>query len=343
MFRFGSPQMLYLLLLIPVMILLYIIVTRARAKRLEKFGGEVLLQLMPDASPKRIRNKFIIYLSALLLIIVGLARPQVGSKLKEVSATGVEIMFVVDVSNSMLAQDFEPNRLERTKYAINRMLDQVKQDKVGLIIFAGDAYVQLPITSDYVAARNFVRQISTTMVSKQGTAIGAAIDLASTSFSSDSEGSRVVILVSDGENHEDDAIAAANKAAQRGVTIHVVGVGTPEGTFISIGGEYMKDKEGNNVVTKLDETTLQELAVVTGGSYIRATNQTMGIDQIMDKVAETEDKEFTATIFEEFDEQYQYFIGAALLLLLIDGLMLGRKNHILTRFNIFSKSKPQVE
>ena len=343
MFRFASPHMLYLLLLIPAIVGLFIYTVRARRKRLERFGdNETIAQLMPEASPRRVRNKFIIYTCAITCIIFALARPQFGSKLKEVTQEGIELMFVVDVSNSMLAEDFQPSRLERTKYAITRIIDGLKQDKVGLIVFAGDPYVQLPITSDYRAARNFVNQISPNLVSKQGTAIGAAIDLASNSFSSQSEGSRVIILISDGENHEDNAISAAAAAAEKGIKIYSIGIGTPEGAPISIEGEFIKDQDGNMVVSKLDEQTLQQIAIPSGGGYIRATNQSMGLSEIIKEINETERAEFKASVFEEYNEQYQYLIGIALALLLLDMIIISRKNRILARFNIFKASKTKI-
>lgn len=338
MFRFASPHMLYLLLLPLAMVLIYIYAMRQRRRRLERFGDpETLAQLMPEASPRRVRNKFIIFMCAAALVVVALARPQFGSKLKEVAREGVEIMLAVDVSNSMLAQDFEPNRLDRTKYSIGRLLEGLKRDQVGLVVFAGDAYVQLPITSDYVAARNFVSQVSPNMVSKQGTAMGAAITLATNSFSSESEGSRAIILISDGENHEDDPMAAAEAAAAAGVKIYTIGIGTPEGAPIQINGEFLKDEKGDMVVSKLDEKMMQEIAMTTGGAYIRSTNQSMGLQEIIDQINKTETKKFSSMVFEEFNEQFQYLLGAALILLLLEGVIISRKNRILARFNIFNR------
>jgi Ca-activated chloride channel family protein len=290
---------------------------------------------MPDASPARYVTKFVLWLVAFTLVVFALARPQLGSKLKEVKVQGIELMLAVDVSNSMLAEDFEPNRLERTKYAIDRLLDGLSQDRVGLVVFAGDAYVQLPITSDYMTAKNFARQISPSQVSRQGTAIGAAIDLAASSFSSESEGSRVIILITDGENHEDDAIAAARRAAEKGIKIYTIGIGTPEGAPIKIEGDFIKDDEGNMVVSKLDEAVLRQIAVLTDGAYIRSTNQSLGLAEIIQKVNETEQKEFT-TQFEEYNELFQWFLGGALLVLLLQLVILTRKNRLLARFNIFN-------
>ena len=338
MFRFATPGYLYLLLLLPLLAGLYVYAVRSRRRALERFADEAVLPgLMPEASPVRLRLKFVLLCLGLGFIILALARPQFGSKLREVTRQGVEIMLAVDVSNSMLAQDFEPSRLERTKFAIDRLTQQLEQDRIGLIVFAGDAYMQLPITSDYVAARSFAAQISPTMVSKQGTAIGAAIDLAANSFSSGSEGSRVIVVISDGENHEDDALAAAKAAAEKGIRIYTIGIGTPEGAPISIDGEFIKDEQGDMVVSKLDEQMLEQIALTTGGAYIRATNRSLGLDEIVQKINEVEKKELTSTVFEDFNEQYQYLIGLALALLLLEFAMLERRSRLLARFNIFRK------
>lgn len=330
--------MFYLLLIVPLLAAVFIWSAANRKKRIRRFGNpEILGPLMPEASTRRYRTKFILYLSAFVLIVFGLARPQLGSKLQEIKMEGIQIMLAVDVSNSMLARDFEPNRLERTKYAINRLLEGLKQDRVGLVVFAGDAYVQLPITSDYLTARNFTQQISTTMVSKQGTAIAAAIDLAASSFSSDSEGSRVIIMITDGENHEGDVIPAAKRAAAKGIKIYTIGIGTPEGAPIQIGDDFIRDEEGNMVVTKLDESTLRQIALLTDGAYIRSTKQSLGLTEIINKINETERKEFSAMMFEEYDEQFQYLLAAALAVLLIEWLIMTRRNRLLARFNIFSR------
>lgn len=338
MFRFATPEYLYLLALIPVLAVIYVLAARNRRKRLERFGkASTMTGLMPDASPKRARNKFIVYLLAVTLVILALARPQTGSKLKEVTREGVEIMLAIDISNSMLAQDLSPNRLERTKYDVARMLEGFNEDRVGVVVFAGDAYVQLPITTDYVTARNFVDQISTGIISKQGTAIGAAISLAASSFSSGSENSRAIILITDGENHEDNALAAAEHAAAQGIRIYTIGIGTPEGAPIQVGDDFIRDDKGEIVVSKLDEETLRQIALVTDGAYIRSGNQSIGLKEIIDAINETQKSELTAIMFEEFDEQYQYLLGVALLLLLIEAFILPRKNPLLSKYNIFNK------
>ena len=294
---------------------------------------------MPEASPARLKLRFVLLTLAILFMILALARPQFGSKLREEKRQGIEIMLAVDVSNSMLAEDFEPSRLERTKYAIDRLTEKLNEDRIGLIVFAGDAYVQLPITSDYVTARNFAQQISPDMVSRQGTALGAAIDLAASSFSAGSEGSRVIILISDGENHEDDAVAAAQMAAERGIKIYTIGIGTPEGAPIRIGGDFIKDADGKMVVSKLDESTLEQIAMATGGGYIRASNRSLGLDEIIKQINEVERKDLTESIFEDFSEQYHYPLAIALALLLVELLIPNRRSRLLQRLNIFRKKR----
>jgi Ca-activated chloride channel family protein len=338
MFRFAHPEAFWLLALIPLLALVYGWSAYRRRRRLEHFAEPATLSpLIPEASPARHFTKFVLLVVGVALIVVALARPQLGSKLREVTVKGVELMLAVDVSNSMLASDFEPNRLERTKNAIGRLLEGLDQDRVGLVVFAGDAYVQLPITSDYTTAMGFVRQITPTMVSRQGTAIGAAIDLAASGFSSDSISSRAIILITDGENHEDDAIAAAERAAARGVRIYTIGIGTPEGAPIRIGDDFLRDESGEMVVTHLDEAGLQRIALMTGGAYIRSSSQSVGLTEIITKINETEQHEFSTQMFDEYDEQYGLFLGAGLVSVLLGWAMLSRKNRLLARFNIFRR------
>ena len=244
---------------------------------------------------------------------------------------------VVDFSNSMLAEDFEPNRLERTKYAINKLFDGLRQDRVGLIVFAGEPKVQLPITSDYRMAKAFAKRIDPSLVSVQGTAIGKALSQALLSFSGETEEthSRVIILVTDGENHEDDALAVAKRAAEMGIRIYTIGIGTPEGAPIEIGGEFIKDEKGDMVVSKLDEKMLSEVAQITGGAYVRSTKQSIGLDEIVKSINEMEQTELSMMRFEEFNEQYQYLLIAALVLLLAEFLLLDRRNPLLAHLNIF--------
>ena len=338
MFRFANPVCLWLLTLIPVMIVLFAAAAVRRRRRLERFGNpETLRQLMPDVSPGRVRLKFILLLAAYARVVLAAARPQFGSKLREEQAQGIEMMLAVDVSNSMLAEDFEPNRLERTKYAINKLFEGLDQDRVGLVVFAGEAKVQLPITTDYRMARAFARRIDPSLVSVQGTDIAQAISLASLSFSA-SEGenrSRAVILITDGEGHDGDAVAAARRAREQGIRIYTIGIGTPEGAPIRIGGDFVRDENGDMVVSKLDEQTLETIARETDGLYVRASKQDIGLEEIVKEINALEADELEVLRFEEFNEQYQYLLGAALLLLLLEFLLLDRRNPLLARFNIF--------
>jgi len=328
--------MLYLLLFIPVLLAGVIAMIVLRRRRLERFGQiETLRALMPDASPRRERYKVALYLAAVALVILALARPQMGAKLREVTREGVEMMLVVDVSNSMLAEDIKPSRLERTKYAIGRLLENLGQDRVGLVAFAGSAIVQLPVTGDYVTARNFVNQLSPDMLSSQGTNIGAALTMAAGAFSSQSAGARVIIMITDGENHDDDALATAENIAKQGIKIYAIGIGTPEGSPIPIGGDILRDRDGKVVISKLDERLLQKIALGSGGAYIRATSTSLGLDEVVGKIKQTEKKRFATTMFEEYNEKFQYPLALALALLLVDTFMLSRKNKLMARFNIF--------
>lgn len=332
--------MLWLLAALPAMAGVYLLAACRRRRRLLRFGDPSTLRtLMPDASPRRTLYRFLMLMFAVGFGVLALARPQFGSKLRDADREGIEIMLAVDVSNSMLAEDFAPNRLERTKYAIARLLEGIDEERVGLIVFAGDAYVQLPITADYVSARNFVRQISPSMVSRQGTAIGAAIELAASSFSSDSEGSRVVILISDGENHEDNALGAAKAAAEKGITIYAIGIGTPEGAPISLNGEFIADEQGNMIVSRLDEASLEQIALSTGGAYIRASAQSVGLEEIVKKINETQKSRFSAQVFEEYDEKFQYPLATSLFFLILSLVILPYRNPLLARFSVFKERR----
>lgn len=340
MFRFAHPEYFYLLLLVPLMVVLFEWCLSQRKRRLARVGTPAAIaRLAPEASVGRLRWKFWLLCLAIVALVVALARPQAGSKLKEVEREGVEIMVAIDVSNSMLADDFEPSRLERTKYAVERVIEGLSEDKIGVIVFAGDAYVQLPITADYLTAKNFVQQISPSQVTKQGTAIGAAIDMAAGSFSSQSESSRVLVLVTDGENHEDDALVAAERAAQQGITIYTIGIGTPEGAPIRIGDDFIRDSEGEIVVSKLDEEGLQKIALTTGGAYVRASAQSVGLDEIIKLINQTQKAKFESEVFEEYDEQYAVPTIVALVLLVLEFFVLQRKNRLLARVRLFGEEK----
>lgn len=317
------------LLLIPLVLLIpvgYAVQRRLRRNRLRRFGDEELVrQLMPSYSGTKGWVRTIITTVALFFFLVGLARPQIGAKLSEHEARGAEIMICLDVSNSMLAEDYSPNRLDRAKLAISRIVDRLQDDRIGLIVFAGSSFVQLPITTDYVSAKMFLNTIDTQSVPIQGTAMGDAIFTALRSFSAQSEKSRAMILITDGENHEDDAVDAARQAAEMGVKVYTIGVGSAQGQPIPMDGDLLKDREGNIVVTRLDESTLQQVAQAGGGAYVHAGNEEFGLNPIIDDIRKMEDEEFSSVVFEEFDEQYMYFFAIAFALLVLEMLIGDRK------------------
>lgn len=330
MLQFAQTQYLLLILVIPFLFLFYAFSRRSRRKRLEKFGQkEVIESLMPTVSRSRGWIKLTIFSLGLFCFALGLARPQLGAKLKEVETKGVEIMIALDVSNSMLAEDYSPNRLERAKLAISRLVDKLNEDRIGLIVFAGQAYVQLPITTDYVSAKIFLNNINSESVPVQGTALAEAINTSIRSFSLDSKNSRAVILITDGENHEDDPVSAAKTANDLGVKIFTLGIGTDTGKPIQMpGGELLRDKDGNIVVTKLDQETLAKVAEAGGGVFVRAGNSDFGLDAIVDKIHNMDKQNYKSVVFEDFDEQYMYFFAIALFFFLLEFIILNRKGKI---------------
>lgn len=341
MFRFAHPELLYLLIVIPLLIVFYVVMVGKKKKAIAEFGNpELLKPLMPLLSFKRGAWKFVMLLLALVFVILGVAGPQFGSKLQQVKKKGVELMIALDVSNSMMAQDIKPSRLEKAKMAISRMVEKLSNDKVGLIVFAGDAYVQLPITTDYSSAKLFLSNISTDIVPVQGTAIGVAIDLAAKSFTPETETSKAIIVITDGENHQDDAIAAAKKAHEKGITIHTIGMGLEQGAPIpekGQPGQFMKDGSGNIVVSKLDEQTLREIAKAGEGIYVRASNTDVGLTQLLDEVNRMEKSLLEERVYTDYAEKYQYFLLVGLFFVFVEFMILGRKNKHLMKINIFKK------
>lgn len=339
MFRFANPYYLYLLAVVPLLIALFVYERRLLARRLQSFGNPQLLErLMPNASKVRPVVKFSILMVAFVLIVVALARPQFGSKLQTVKHQGVEAMVVLDVSNSMLAEDVQPNRLERAKLMLSKLIDQMTDDKIGLIVFAGDAYVQLPITADAVSAKMFLSSIQTNLVPRQGTAIGTAIDLALRSFGpNETEAGRTIIVITDGENHEDDAVGAAKLAQQHGVTVHVVGLGTPSGAPIPVGGtmSFRKDRSGNVVVTKLNENMCRQIAAAGSGIYVRADNSNVALKALSQQIDKLQKGDLETKSYSEYDEKYHIFVWLALLLLLVEFFVYNRKNKYLNRIKWF--------
>jgi Ca-activated chloride channel family protein len=340
LFRFANPEYLYLLLMLPVIILLWILNQFRKKRALRKLGDpDLVLKLIPDISGARPLIKMIILSFAFIFMIIVLARPQFGSKMEEVKRQGVEVIIALDVSNSMMAEDIQPTRLERAKQAISRLVESLQNDKLGLIVFAGDAYTQIPVTTDYISAKMFLSTISPDIVPKQGTAIGSAIDLAMNSFSQGKDKSRALIIITDGENHEDDPVAKAKEAAEKGIVIYTIGIGSAEGVPISFttGGrrDFLKDPEGNTVITKLDENILKEIAIAASGKYVRANNSNIGLDQIFGDIRNLKKQELEGLIYTEYNDQFQIFAAAALLLLLLEFIIMERKNRRLSNLRLF--------
>ena len=341
MFRFANIEMLWWLITIPVFVIAYIIYTKRKRRQLLEFGDqELIAQLMPDASKSRPIWKFSLLIVALALLIIAGARPQYGQKETTVKRQGIEVMIALDISNSMLAEDVAPNRLDRAKQMLSKMIDNMVDDKVGLVVFAGEAFTQLPITCDYVSAKMFLNTITPNLIPTQGTAIGAAVQTAITSFgATESEAGRAIILITDGENHEDDAIAAAQKAQELGIQVFVVGIGKPEGSPIPKPGtnDYFKDRSGQVVVSRLNEEMCQQIAEAGNGIYVRCDNTNTAMRALQQGMEHIATAELESTVYADYNEQYQSFVLIALLLIAIEFFILSRKNHKLARMDLFGE------
>lgn len=342
MFRFETPEYLYLLLLLPVLAVMHYLWAFRKRRNLRKYGDPVLLKsFMPDVSPLRTELKFWLLQLSLLFLIISLARPQYGTRVDTRKRSGIEAIIAIDVSNSMLAEDVRPNRLEKAKMMVSNLVDNMTDDKIGLIVYAGQAFVQLPITSDYVSAKMFLETISPSMIEMQGTDIATAISLASNSFTPQEDVSRAVFVITDGEDNEGGAVEAAKEAARKGIHVYMLGVGEPGGAPIPIPGtgQYIIDNEGNTVVSRLNEDMCREIANAGNGNYIYVDNSSSA-QKKLDKYVENLGRvEMESSIFSEYDEQFQSFLLMSMLFLLLDVLLLGRKNHILQRFTFFTKKK----
>ena len=342
MFRFEEPAYLYLLLLLPLLAVFYLYSNYRKRKAIRRFGDPVLIaQLMPDVSKYRPDVKFWLIFAAIGLFAVLLARPQFWSKLETVKRKGVEVIIALDISNSMLAQDVQPNRLERAKRLISRLVDEMENDKVGMIVFAGDAFTQLPITSDYISAKMFLESINPSLISKQGTAIGAAINLATRSFTPQEGVGRAIIVITDGENHEGGAVEAAKAAAEKGIQVSVLGIGLPDGAPIPVEGtnDFRRDRDGNVVVTRLNEAMCQEIAKDGKGIYVRVDNSNSAQKAINQEINKMAKSDVESKVYTEFNEQFQAIAWIILLLLLAEMLILERKNPLFKNIHLFSNKK----
>lgn len=341
MFRFANIEMLWWLITIPGLVIVYIIYTKRKQRQLTEFGDPKLVaQLMPDSSKTRPLWKFCILMVALTLLIIAAARPQYGQQEKNVKRQGIEVMVALDISNSMLAEDVAPNRLDRAKQMLSKVIDNMMEDKVGLVVFAGEAFTQLPITCDYVSAKMFLNTITPNLIQTQGTAIGTALQTAITSFGAEeSDAGRAIILITDGENHEDDAIAAAKKAQEMGIQVFVIGIGKPEGAPIPKPGtnDYFKDRSGQVVVSQMNEEMCQQIAQAGKGVYVRCDNTNTAMRALQQELDRIATADIETTVYADYNEQYQSFVLIALLLLAIEFFILSRKNHRLNRMDLFKE------
>ncbi|MBO7130019.1 MAG: VWA domain-containing protein [Prevotella sp.] len=342
MFRFEDPRYLWLLVLIPVLALVRFVTYRNQKKRLRKFGDLKLLKaLMPDVSHFRPRVKFWLLLAALALLIVMLARPQLGTKISQEKRTGIETIIALDISNSMLAEDIVSSRLDRSKMMVENLVDHFTNDKIGLIVFAGDAFVQLPITSDYVSAKMFLSSIDPSMMATQGTDIATAINMAVSSFTQEEGIGKAIIVITDGEDHEGGALDAAEEARKKGMSVYVLGVGSSQGAPIPIPGtgDYMKDNTGNTVMSALNEEMCRQVAQAGGGVYIHVENNSAAQQQLDNELDKLSKKETSTTVYSDFDEQFQAFGILALLLLILEICIFDRRNPLLKNLSLFKRKE----
>ena len=340
MFRFEDPIYLYLLVLIPILALIRFVSYRNQRKRLRQFGDpELLKQLMPDVSRFRPLVKFWVLLGALALLIVMLARPQLGTKISNEKRVGIETIIAMDISNSMLAEDVVPSRLDRSKMMVENLVDHFTNDKIGLIVFAGDAFVQLPITSDYVSAKMFLSSISPSMMASQGTDIARAIEMATHSFTQEEGIGKAIIVITDGEDHEGGALEAAKAAKDEGMRVYVLGVGSVNGAPIPVSGtgDYMKDNTGNTVMSALNEDMCKQVAQAGGGAYIHVENNNAAQQQLDNELDKLAKKETTTAVYSEFDEQFQAVGILVLLLLIVEICILDRRNPLIKRLSLFKR------
>ena len=342
MFRFADPTYLYLLAVIPVLAIIRFLTYRNQKKRLRKFGDPKLLRsLMPDVSRFRPAVKFWMLQGALALLVVMLARPQFGTKISNEQRTGIETIIAMDISNSMLAEDITPSRLDRSKMMVENLVDHFTNDKIGLLVCAGDAFVQLPITSDYVSAKMFLSSIDPSMMATQGTDIARAIDMATHSFTQEEGIGKAIIVITDGEDHEGGALESAKAAKDAGMRVYVLGVGSTQGAPIPIPGtgDYMKDNTGNTVMSALNEDMCRQVAQAGGGAYIHVENNSAAQDQLDNELSKLAKKETTSTVYSEFDEQFQAVAILALLLLILEICIYDRRNPLLKRQSLFGSKK----
>ncbi len=341
MLRFEDPIYLWLLWLIPLLALVRLFVWRRRKGKLKKFGDPALVkELMPDVSKYRPAVKFWLMNAALAVLIIMLARPQMGAKISHEKRSGIEAIICMDISNSMLAQDVAPSRLDKSKMLVENLVDHFTNDKIGLVVFAGDAFIQLPITSDYVSAKMFLQNIDPSLIQTQGTDIGRAINVAMHSFTKQDKVGRAIIVITDGEDHEGGAEEAAAAARKQGINVFLLGVGSPKGAPIPLGdGNYMKDASGQTVMSALNEQMCREIAKAGSGTYIHVDNTSDAQEQLNDQITKLQKGDTDSVIYSEYNEQFQAFAVLALLILIVEICVLEAKNPKLKNVRLFKRRK----
>lgn len=341
MFRFESPAYLWLLWSIPVLAIIRFVCYKLRRKKLLRFGEMSLVnRLMPNVSKIRPSVKFWLSVAALALMIVMLARPQMGSKISHEERNGIETIIAMDISNSMLAEDVVPSRLQKSKMLVENLVDHFTNDKIGLVVFAGDAFVQLPITTDYVSAKMFLQDINPSLIQTQGTDIARAISLSMNSFTQQKGLGKVIILITDGEDHEGGALEAAKEAKKKGINVFILGVGSSNGAPIPLGnGDYMRDNAGNTVMTALNEQMCRDVAKAGSGTYIHVDNTSDAQEKLNDELSRLQKGETDNVVYSEYNEQFQAFALLALILLIIEACTLEAQNSLLRKVRLFRKNK----
>ena len=339
MFRFAEPQYLYLLAVIPILLLIWWMQARRKRKQLQKLADKHLQDaLMPERSKHRPLAKFLLSLLALVLLIITLARPQSGTKISNEKRNGIEAMVALDISNSMLAEDVVPSRLDKSKMLIENMIDGFTNDKVGLVVFAGSSFVQLPITTDFVSAKMFLQSLSPSLIQAQGTDIGGAINTCLSSFSKKENVGRAIVIITDGEDHEGGAIEAAKKAKKMGVNVFVLGIGMPKGGLIPDGqGGYMKDNTGNEVLSVLNEDMCRQIAQAGGGAYIHVDNTNSAQTALDNELAKLQKGDLYNAVYSEYNEQFQTFALLALIVIIIEIVILEAKNPMFKNIKLFKR------
>jgi Ca-activated chloride channel family protein len=340
MIRFAHPYFLYALLALPLMLLIYVLYRRWQKKSMALYGdGKLIERLSPMRSSLRTFAKFFILQLAYIFLVIGIADPQIGSRLEKVERKGMDIMIALDVSNSMLSEDILPNRLERAKQSISKLIEELRNDRLGIIVFAGKAFTQLPITTDYAAAKMFVSSIDPGIVPVQGTSISEAIRLAEKSFNKEDH-SKAIIIITDGEDHEGEALEAAKACSEKGIKLYTIGMGLPEGSPIplynnGVRSGFKKDKKGQTIISRLNENMLQQIAAAGNGIYVRANNSNTGLKQIFNEIDSMEKKEFESRMFSDYEDRFQYFLFPALLLIILEILLLNRKSKWAMSISLF--------